>query len=83
MCVRVSLCAFVCTQTIGCDFFENTVTIRAQRIRISVWDIGGQSVSSKNLANYLSGATIVLIVYDITNADSFQDVVRAVLGDTP
>lgn len=64
-------------QTIGCDFFENTVTVRGQRIQISVWDIGGQSVTSKNLPNYLSGASVVLMVYDLTNTDSFRNVVCA------
>lgn len=64
-------------QTIGCDFFENTVMIRNQRIQMSVWDIGGQSVASKNLPNYLSGATLVFVVYDVTNSDSFRDVVNA------
>ena len=51
------------------------MTIREQRIQISVWDIGGQSVGSQNLPNYLSGATLVFIVYDVTNTESFRDVV--------
>lgn len=66
------------TQTIGCDFFENTIAIRGETIRLSVVDIGGQSVASRNLPNYLSGATLVLVVYDVTNPESFRNVVGAV-----
>jgi GTPase SAR1 family protein len=44
-----------------------------------VVDIGGQSVASRNLPNYLSGAALVLVVYDVTNPDSFRNVVRWLL----
>jgi Ras-related protein Rab-28 len=40
-----------------------------------VWDIGGQSLSNnKLLSTYISGASVVFLVYDVTDAQSFKDV---------
>ena len=38
-----------------------------------MWDIGGQSIGSKMLGNYIYGAQVVLLCYDITNYQSFQN----------
>ena len=43
---------------------------------LSVWDIGGQSLNSKNLGNYLEGSKVVFLCYDVTDPQSFED-----LGD--
>ena len=34
---------------------------------MQLWDIGGQTISSKMVANYIFGAHAILLVYDITN----------------
>jgi Ras-related protein Rab-28 len=61
-------------QTIGCDFYEKQLIVRTtEKISLRVWDIGGQSISSKNLASYVQHADGILFVYDITNRDSFQN----------
>jgi small GTP-binding protein len=61
-------------QTVGCDFFEKKIKIRGEEmISLRVWDIGGQSMNSKNLPDYLSSSNVVFIVYDVTNPDSFQN----------
>jgi Ras-related protein Rab-28 len=62
-------------QTIGCDFFERQLTIRGnQTVSLRVWDIGGQSIHSKNLSKYLGSANAVMIVYDVTNFQSFSNI---------
>jgi GTPase SAR1 family protein len=38
---------------------------------LRVYDIGGQSLNSKNLREYLSGASVIFLVYDVTNRESF------------
>lgn len=38
---------------------------------LQLWDIGGQSIGSKMITNYISGADAVLLCYDITNYESF------------
>lgn len=40
---------------------------------MQLWDIGGQSIGSKMITNYISGAHAVLLCYDITNYESFAN----------
>jgi small GTP-binding protein len=61
-------------QTIGCDFYERQLTIRSnQVVSLRVWDIGGQSIHSKNLESYLAPANAIMLIYDVTNQDSFDN----------
>ncbi len=61
-------------QTVGCDFFEKQLEVRKSHIvSLRVWDIGGQSIHSKNLKSYLESANAVLLVYDVTNSESFNN----------
>ncbi|PAV69332.1 hypothetical protein WR25_27305 [Diploscapter pachys] len=41
---------------------------------IKVWDIGGQSIASEMIDKYIAGAQAALIVYDVTNMRSFDNV---------
>jgi small GTP-binding protein len=64
----------VYAQTIGVDFFEKKLDLRGDKgVMLQIWDIGGQSISSKNLPNYVRGADVVFMCYDVTNRDSFDD----------
>ena len=40
---------------------------------LQLWDIGGQSIGSKMITNYIAGAHAVLFCYDITNYESFAN----------
>ena len=40
---------------------------------MQMWDIGGQSIGSKMIHNYIYGAQAVLLCYDITNYESFAN----------
>jgi Ras-related protein Rab-28 len=42
-------------------------------ISLRVYDVGGQSINSKNLKQYLGGTSIIFLVYDLTNPESFQN----------
>ena len=42
-------------------------------VALQIWDIGGQSIGSKMLGNYIYGSQAILICYDITNFQSFQN----------
>jgi len=42
-------------------------------VAMQMWDIGGQSISSKMLHNYIFGAHAILLCYDITNYESFAN----------
>ncbi|XP_065130376.1 ras-related protein Rab-28 isoform X2 [Paramisgurnus dabryanus] len=61
-------------QTIGLDFFLKRITLPGNlNVTLQVWDIGGQTIGGKMLDKYIYGAQGVLLVYDITNSQSFEN----------
>jgi Ras-related protein Rab-28 len=60
-------------QTIGCDFYEKSLPVRGKNISLKVWDIGGQSIHSKNISQYVGTSNELFLVYDVTNMDSFNN----------
>ncbi len=61
-------------QTIGIDFYEKTINVSGNiNLSLKVWDVGGQSVNSKNLDKYLSSADVIFLTYDSTNSQSFDN----------
>ncbi|XP_049323740.1 ras-related protein Rab-28 isoform X3 [Astyanax mexicanus] len=61
-------------QTIGLDFFLKRITLPGNlNVTLQVWDIGGQTLGGKMLDKYVYGAQGVLLVYDITNSQSFEN----------
>ncbi|XP_016113251.1 ras-related protein Rab-28-like [Sinocyclocheilus grahami] len=61
-------------QTIGLDFFLKRITLPGNlNVTLQVWDIGGQTIGGKMLDKYVYGAQGVLLVYDITNSQSFEN----------
>jgi Ras-related protein Rab-28 len=43
------------------------------QVTMQLWDIGGQSIGSRSVKNYIAGADAVLLCYDITNYESFAN----------
>uniref|UniRef100_M3XN22 Ras-related protein Rab-7a n=1 Tax=Mustela putorius furo TaxID=9669 RepID=M3XN22_MUSPF len=61
-------------QTIGLDFFLRRITLPGNlNVTLQVWDIGGQTIGGKMLDKYIYGAQGILLVYDITNYQSFEN----------
>lgn len=61
-------------QTVGVDFFIRRLYIPPKfQTALQIWDIGGQSIGSKMITNYISGAHAVLLCYDITSYESFAN----------
>ncbi|KAF4668132.1 hypothetical protein FOZ61_007099 [Perkinsus olseni] len=61
-------------QTIGLDFFVKRLVLPGDiNVSLQVWDIGGQSIGSKMISRYIYGSDAVILVYDITSYQSFQD----------
>ena len=56
------------------DFAVKTVVIKNKRIKLQIWDTAGQfcSISSE----YYKGAAGILLVYDITNSKSFENLAK-------
>ena len=60
-------------QTIGVDYFVKNVHIMNQVIRISIWDTGGQELFRPIIRSYYTYPDIILLVYDVTNKQSFDN----------
>ena len=62
--------------TIGVDFKIKTFKVDNFTIKLQLWDTAGQE-RFKNVANtYYKGAHAVLLVYDITNPNTFNNIER-------
>ncbi|KAF5284645.1 hypothetical protein FQR65_LT13476 [Abscondita terminalis] len=62
--------------TIGVDFKIRTVTIDGQRIKLQIWDTAGQERFRTITSTYYRGTHGVIVVYDVTNGESFANVKR-------
>uniref|UniRef100_A0A7S1XYG9 Ras-related protein Rab-28 n=1 Tax=Phaeomonas parva TaxID=124430 RepID=A0A7S1XYG9_9STRA len=61
-------------QTIGADFMMKKIMLSDNlEVSLQLWDIGGQSIGSKMVNTYLFNAHAVILLYDITNYESFQN----------
>ena len=61
-------------QTVGVDFFIRRLFIPPKfQTALQIWDIGGQSIGSKMITNYIAGAHAIFLCYDITNYESFAN----------
>ncbi|KAF0975587.1 hypothetical protein FDP41_005581 [Naegleria fowleri] len=60
--------------TIGVDFKKKDVVIDNQLIKLQIWDTAGQERYNTIQATYYRGCAGIIVVYDITDADSFQNV---------
>ncbi|ALC48462.1 Rab35 [Drosophila busckii] len=62
--------------TIGVDFKIRTVLIDGLRVKLQIWDTAGQERFRTITSTYYRGTHGVIIVYDVTNGDSFANVRR-------
>ena len=72
-------------ETIGIEFFNKEERINDQIIQIKLWDTAGQEIFHSLTKNFYRKADGIIIVYDITNKDSFekiQDWVKSVYDNT-
>eukprot|EP00992_Anisonema_acinus_P010308 TRINITY_DN6481_c0_g1_i1.p1 TRINITY_DN6481_c0_g1~~TRINITY_DN6481_c0_g1_i1.p1 ORF type:complete len:234 (+),score=49.36 TRINITY_DN6481_c0_g1_i1:62-763(+) len=61
-------------QTIGLDFFIKRVVLPGNvHVTLQIWDIGGQQLGGRMLGNYIYGSHGVVLVYDVTNMESFKN----------
>ena len=62
--------------TIGVDFYSKTTTIDESLIKAQIWDTAGQERYKAFSSAYYNGAHGVIIVYDITKKESFNNVIN-------
>ncbi|QRV91015.1 Ras-like GTP-binding protein RYL2 [Ceratobasidium sp. AG-Ba] len=62
------------TTTTGAFFHSKKVTVDGTKVRLQIWDTAGQERFRSMAPMYYRGASAAILVYDITNASSFDDV---------
>jgi len=62
--------------TIGVDFKIRTLIVNGERVKLQIWDTAGQERFRTITSTYYRGTHGVIIVYDVTNGESFANVKR-------
>ena len=59
--------------TIGVDFKVKTSELENKKIKMQIWDTAGQERFRNVISSYFRGAHGILLIYDVTNRDSFTN----------
>ena len=61
--------------TIGLDYRLKTMTLQnGKNIKLQIWDTAGQDRFRAITKNYYKGANWIILIYDITNLQSYENV---------
>jgi len=60
--------------TIGVDFKVKVISIDGNKVKLAIWDTAGQERFRTLTPSYYRGGQGAILVYDVTNRDSFQKV---------
>ena len=60
--------------TIGVDFRFRTLCHQDKKVKIQIWDTAGQEKFRTMTSTYYRGADAILLVYDITNKKSYEEI---------
>jgi small GTP-binding protein len=75
--------------TIGVDFYSKTTNYEGKKIKLQIWDFGGEERFRFLLSQYCKGANAAMFLYDITNPITLQHlpdwtaIIREHAGDIP
>jgi len=75
--------------TIGVDFYSKTSSFNESKVKLQIWDFGGEERFRFLLSQYSKGANAAFFLYDITNPitlDHLPDwtqIIREHAGDVP
>lgn len=60
--------------TIGASFCTKKLSVDGCKVRLQIWDTAGQERFRSMAPMYYRGANAAILVYDITNQSSFEDI---------
>jgi len=62
--------------TIGVDFRVHKLEVQGRKVKMSIWDTAGQERFRTITASYYRGAQGIILVYDVSNRESFEGLPR-------
>lgn len=62
--------------TIGIDFLSKTMYLEDRTVRLQLWDTAGQERFRSLIPSYIRDSSVAVIVYDVTNRQSFLNTIR-------
>lgn len=62
--------------TIGVDFRVHKMEVKGKKVKLSIWDTAGQERFRTITSSYYRGAQGVILVYDVSNRESFEALPR-------
>ncbi|KAJ7619040.1 ras-domain-containing protein, partial [Mycena rosella] len=62
--------------TIGVDFRVHKLDVKGRKVKLSIWDTAGQERFRTITSSYYRGAQGIILVYDVSNRDSFDALPR-------
>ncbi len=60
--------------TIGVDFHVKTIELRGKKIKLQIWDVGGEERFRFLLPTYCLGANAAFLLYDITRQATLDNI---------
>ncbi|MHA1689254.1 MAG: Rab family GTPase [Promethearchaeota archaeon] len=60
--------------TIGVDFHVKTIEMKGKKIKLQIWDIGGETRFRFLLPTYCLGANAAFLLYDITRTSTLENI---------
>ena len=75
--------------TIGVDFHVKTIDLQGKKIKLQIWDVGGEERFRFLLPTYCLGANAAFLLYDVTrsqtldNISEWTNIVHQKGGDIP
>jgi len=59
--------------TIGVDFAQKEIDFHGKTVKTIIWDASGNKRFRDGASNFCKGIHCIILVYDITNLESFQN----------
>ena len=60
--------------TIGIDFAIKKLSFNKKRLKVQIWDTGGQERFREITTSYFRGTDAIILLYDVTNRRSFDSI---------
>ena len=60
--------------TIGVDFHVKTIDLHGKRIKLQIWDVGGEERFRFLLPTYCLGANAAFLLYDVTRSQTLDNI---------